>query len=752
MFLDCSHMTPTHFCRSGPKIPFVGGHAGVWILCASLCKAAVRLFVLICAAFATLAAARTAPQKAPMTENQPIPPVAALRPHSYTRHGTTVTDPYFWLKDQGYPKVDDPDIIAYLNAENAYHAAQMKPQADLVETLFEELKGRIKEDESSVPQQDGAYIYWRSFEKGAQYRKWMRKPVAGGPDEIIIDEPALAKGHDYFELGSTDISDDDRLLAYSTDTDGSERFTIRFRDLVTGKDLPDAIPGTNGGFLFARDGKTLLYGQVNDKWRVDTIKAHVLGTATADDKVIYHEADQGFQADVGMTQSRKWITIATGDNVTSEIRLLPADNPFAEAVTVRPRQPGVEYSVEEHDGTLFIHTNDTSPQFRLVTAPLSAPSTWTEKIAPSPNFYMTGVAVFAKLFVVEGRNNGLDQVIVHDYAGGPGKQLQFAESAYVAGLDDNPEYDVAKLRLSYESMVTPDTVYDYDLATGAFTTLKVQEIPSGYDASNYATERVNITARDGTNVPVSVVYKKGFKKDGTGPLYLYGYGAYGIAIPPGFSTRRFSLLDRGFAYAIAHIRGGDDLGQQWQLDGKLTKRTNAFNDFVDSAKGLIDLGFTKAGRIVAAGASAGGELMGVVVNTDPALWGAVAAHVPFVDVLNTMQDESLPLTPGEWPEWGNPISDKAAFDLIRSYSPYDQVKRQTYPPMLVTAGINDPRVTYWEPAKWVARLRAAKTDQNVILLKTNMNAGHGGKTGRFESLRDDAEEFAFFLWQLGMTD
>jgi oligopeptidase B len=373
-------------------------------------------------------------------------------------------------------------------------------------------------------------------------------------------------------------------------------------------------------------------------------------------------------------------------------------------------------------------------------------------IAPDPDFYMTGVSVFNDFFVVEGREKGLDQVIVHTYDQKPPQRIVFPEASYSAGLDENPEFKVDKLRLSYESMVTPDTVTEYDLATGKQTVLKVQEIPSGYDASQYATERLEITARDGTKVPVSVVYKKGFKKDGSGPLYLYAYGAYGYAIPPGFSTTRLSLLDRGFAYAIAHIRGGDDLGQQWQLDGKLTKRTNTFTDFVDVAKGLIDANFTRAGRIVAAGGSAGGELMGVVVNTDPELFGAVAAHVPFVDVLNTMLDETLPLTPGEWPEWGNPITDKAAFDLIASYSPYDNVKPQAYPPLLVTAGLNDPRVTYWEPAKWVARLRATKTDSNVLLLKTNMGAGHGGKSGRFESLREDAEEFAFFLWQLGMVE
>lgn len=687
-----------------------------------------------------------------MTSEAPKPPVAAKRPHSSTHHGVTIDDPYFWLRDQSYPKVDDADVLDHLKAENAYFEAQMKPLAPLVETIFQEMKGRLKEDESSVPQKDGNYLYWRRFEKGAQYKQWMRKPVAGGEEQVILDEALLAKDTEFFRLGGIAISEDDRIMAWSSDTDGSERYTIRFRDLTTGADLPDAITGTLGGFVFSKDGSSLLYGLVNDNWRIDTIKLHRLGTDPAEDKVIYFEPDHGFQAAVGTTQDRNWIVIGTGDNETSELRLIPARDPLAEPRIVRPRNTGVEYDVEAHGGTLFIHTNDVSPQFRLVTAPIANPGEWTELIPPSPSFYMTGVTTFAEFFVVEGRDNGLDQVEIHSYGSGAPKRIAFPEASYTAGLDENPEYDVSVLRLSYESMVTPDTVAEYDLATGVMKTLKVQEIPSGYDASQYATERVEIEARDGTKVPVSVVYAKSFGKDGSNPLYLYGYGAYGIAIPPGFSTSRLSLLDRGFAFAIAHIRGGDDLGQQWQLDGKLAKRMNTFNDFVDCAKGMVALGFAKPGRVVAAGGSAGGELMGAVVNSDPGLWGAIAAHVPFVDVLNTMLDDSLPLTPGEWPEWGNPIVDKAAFDLIRSYSPYDQIKPQSYPPILATAGLNDPRVTYWEPAKWIAKLRATRTDDNVILLKTNMGAGHGGKSGRFESLREAAEEYAFFLWQLAMTE
>ncbi|MBA3896667.1 MAG: S9 family peptidase [Sphingomonadaceae bacterium] len=677
-------------------------------------------------------------------------PVAERRPTSRTVHGVDLADDYAWLRDADYPEVTDTAVLDHLKAENAWFEAAMTPHRPLVDALFEEMKARIKEDDASVPATDGAYVYWRAFETGGQYRKWWRRPVAGGPDELILDEPALAKDHEYFRLGALTVSEDGRWLAYATDTDGSERFTARIRDLLTGEDLADTIPETMGALVWSDDARVLLYGRVNAQWRIDTIKAHRVGSDAANDTVIYHEDDIGFQCGVGQTHSRKWIAVATGDNTTSELRLLPANDPFAAPILIRARNAGVEYDVEEHDGTLFIVTNDTDTNFRLVTASIDTPGEWTERIAPRRDFYLTDVSCFADFFVVEGRENGLDQVEVHQYAGGSAR-IPFPEASYSAGLDENPEYAVERLRLSYESMVTPSRVLERELATGAEAVLKELEIPSGYDASRYATTRLTIPARDGTPIPVSVVYARGFPMDGSRPLYLYGYGAYGIAIPPGFSTGRLSLIDRGFAFAIAHIRGGDDLGQQWQLDGKLEKRWNAFNDFVDVAKGLIELGWTSAGKICAAGGSAGGELMGVAINEAPELFGAVAAHVPFVDVLNTMLDDTLPLTPGEWPEWGNPIEDKAAFELIRGYSPYDNVKAQDYPPMLVTAGLNDPRVTYWEPAKWVAKLRELKTGKNALLMKINMGAGHGGKSGRFEHIRETAEEFAFFLWQMGLA-
>ena len=682
----------------------------------------------------------------------PSPPVAPAKPHTATWHGIELSDDYAWLRDPGYPKVTDPEVLGYLEEENRYFETVMAPLKPLADTLFTEMRARIKEDEATVPQKDGDWLYWSDHETGGEYRRWWRKPVGGGDDQLILDEPALAAGKEYFRLGALAVSNDGRLLAYAYDDDGSERFKLHVKDLTTGELLPDTIEGVLSEIVWTADDSGFLYGLANEQWRTDNARLHRLGTPVADDVELYKEADEGYRVAVGETSSRTYLVIATGDHVTSEVRLIRADDPTGEQILVAPRKPGREYDVDEHDGTLFIHTNDVDPNFRLCTAPIEAPGEWSERIAPSRHFYMTDVTCFADFLVVEGREDGLDQIEIHSYAGAPAKRIPFPEASYVAGVGDNPEYAVDTLRLGYESMVTPGTVYDYDLASGELTVRKVQTIPSGYDPARYATERLKITARDGTEVPCSVVYPKDFPRDGSGKLYLYAYGAYGHAIPPGFSTGRMSFLDRGMAFAIAHIRGGDDLGQQWYLDGKLDKRANTFNDFVDVAKGLIERGFTRAGNIAIAGRSAGGELMGAVVNSDPELWGPVIADVPFVDVLNTMLDASLPLTPGEWAEWGNPIEDRSAFELIRDYSPYDNVRAQAYPPMYISGGLNDPRVTYWEPAKWAAKLRATKTDDNVLVLKTNMGAGHGGKSGRWESLKEAAEEMAFVLWQLGLAE
>lgn len=682
------------------------------------------------------------------------PPIAPQRPHRTTHHGRSLSDPWAWLRDPGYPDVEDPEILAYLKAENVYFEAQMAPHQPRIATLFAEMKGRIKEDDSTVPQKDGEYLYWCAFEDGAQYHRWYRRPVGaaqdGSADQLILDEPALAQGKDYFRLGTLSVSRNGLLLAYATDDNGSERYTVRIRDLTTGKLLDDVIKDTLSALVWAQDDSAILYCRANAQWRTDNARLHQLGTPASADVELYHEADEGFRVSVGLSAAEDWIIISTGDHVTSEVRLVPAANPRAPLMLVSARQAEREYDVDVHDGWLYIHTNDSHPNFRLARAPLATPDQWQELLPASDEFYLTDFSLFKGFYVTEGRERGLDQIEIRDYATNSATRLAFPEESYVAGLDDNPEYDVDTLRIGYESMVTPESIFDYRLADGAREIRKTREIPSGYDAAAYVTSRLSIPVRDGTAVPVSIVHRRDFPMDGSRPLYLYGYGAYGMAMEPGFGTSRLSLVDRGFAFAIAHIRGGDDLGQQWYKDGKLDKRTNTFNDFVDVARGLIELGYTKAGRIATSGGSAGGELMGAIVNSDPALWGAVVAHVPFVDVLNTMLDETLPLTPGEWPEWGNPIEDPAAYDLIAGYSPYDNVTAQAYPPMLVTAGLNDPRVTYWEPAKWVARLRATKTDDHALLLKTNMGAGHGGKSGRWDSLEEVAEEFAFILWQMGV--
>ncbi|MFN3990370.1 MAG: S9 family peptidase [Erythrobacter sp.] len=687
------------------------------------------------------------------------PPRAEKRPHSYTHHGITIEDPYDWLYDKSYPVVDDEDVLNYIKAENAYFEAKMAGQAALTEALFTEMRARIKEDDSTVPQKDGNWLYWSEFEEGAQYRKHYRKPVAGGAPQLLIDENELAKDHEYFRLGAAAISENGRYLAYSTDTSGAERYTARIKDLETGEHLPDVLENLRGDLVWVMNDTALVYGPSTEEWRTLEAKLHVIGTPNAQDVTLYKEEDQSFGVGAALSAQKDWLIIATGDNETSEVRLVPAANPTAAPILVKPRQKGVEYSVDVRDGELWVWTNDNHINFRLAKASLKSPGDWQTVIAGSDDFYLTGFDLYKDFFVTQGRLNGLDQIQLRQYSD-PAKitPISFPEASYTAGLSNNPEYDVAKLRLSYQSMVTPATVFDYDVKTARLITLKTQEIPSGYDPDLYITERLTVQARDGTMVPVSILMRKDRAAilnkagiEGPGPLHLYAYGAYGYAVPPGFSTTRLSLVDRGFAYAIAHIRGGDDLGRRWYLQGKLFARTNTFNDFVDVGRGLIARGYTAEGKVTASGGSAGGELMGAIINQDPAQYGAIVAHVPFVDVLNTMLNEKLPLTPGEWQEWGNPLTSKAAFAYMLSYSPYDQVEAKAYPPMLVTAGLNDPRVTYWEPAKWVAKLRELKTDDNLLLLKTNMGAGHGGQSGRWNALKETAEEFAFILWQMGMA-
>jgi oligopeptidase B len=679
----------------------------------------------------------------------PPPPRAEQRPYSYERHGVTIDDPWHWLRDPSYPEVRDEDVLGYLKAENAYFDAAMAPHGALVEVLFQEMKGRIKEDDRSVPVKDGDFLYWWAFDQGAQYRKWYRRPACGGDDQLIFDESTEAAGKDYFRLGALQVSPDGRHAAALVDDDGSERFKLRVRDLASGAELETVTEVAIGNVVWSAGSDAIVFTEVNENWRSYRARLHRIGARPEDAVTLYEETqDAGFSVGVARSHDRSLIFIATGDNSSTELRFVPANDPAAEPVLVSRRKAGRIYSADAAHGKLWILANDEHINFRLAEADPAAPEAWRTVIAGSDAVYMRGATAFRDHLVIEERLNGLDQIRLRSWSGEESR-IRFPEASYSAGLGSNPEFAPAAYRLGYSSMVTPGTVCDYHPADDRLETLKVQEIPSGYDAGRYETERLMLPARDGRQVPVSVVYAKGFPKDGSGKLYLYGYGAYGHAIPPNFSVSRLSLVDRGFAAAIAHVRGGDDLGYGWFLDGKLEKRVNTFNDFVDAARGLIGAGFARPGRIAIQGGSAGGELMGAVVNSDPELWGAVVADVPFVDVLATMLDDSLPLTPGEWPEWGNPIEDKAAFDLIRSYSPYDNVRAQAYPPMLITGGLNDPRVTYWEPAKWAAKLRATKTDENLLLLKINMGAGHGGKSGRWDSLREVAEAFAFILTQIG---
>ena len=680
----------------------------------------------------------------------PPAPIAARKPHHATYHGVTLTDDWAWLRDPAYPEVNDAEVLDYLKAENAYFEAAMAPHAALIEGLFQEMKGRIKEDDSSPPLKDGDWLYWTAFKEGTQYRLWYRRPVNGGVESLIFDENAEAEGKDYFRLGAFAVSPDGTRLATLVDDDGSERFKLVVRDLGTGKNLETVTAVGIGQPVWTSDSAGLVFTEVNDQWRSFRARYHRIGADPAAATTLYEEtADIAFSVGVGATTDKSLILISTGNNSSNEVRLVPADDPSAPLSLIRPRAPEVQYEVDSAQRRLWILTNDQHVNFRIAKADPARPGEWETVVPGSARTYLRGIAAHRDHLLITSRVDGLDQLVLRDYATGNETRVPFAEASYSAGFSGNPDYAPDAYRLHYSSMVTPGTAYDYHPADNRLDALKVQEIPSGYDASLYVTDRLMIAARDGKMVPVSVLRRKDSVLDGSGKLFIYAYGAYGMAIPPSFSTARLSLVDRGIAFAIAHIRGGDDLGYQWFLDGKLTKRTNTFNDFVDVTRGLIDAGYAKAGQVGAQGGSAGGELMGAVINQAPELYGAVVADVPFVDALNTMLDDTLPLTPGEWTEWGNPITDPQAFALIRSYSPYDNVTAKDYPPLLITGGLHDPRVTYWEPAKWAAKLRATKTDANLLLLKINMGAGHGGKSGRWNHLHEVAEAYAFVLTQLG---
>jgi len=680
-----------------------------------------------------------------------VPPLAVRRSHEYSKHGRILSDPYHWLRDPDYPEFSDPGIEAYLRAENAYYERAMAPHQALVEQLFEEFKGRIEENDRSVPWRRGDWFFQWRFAAGAAYRTWWRRSVSNEGDwQCFLDEPRLAGRQAYFHLGAWDVDPSGRLLAYAVDDNGAERYGIRMVALDSGERIGPVIENTFGAPVWAADGRTLVYVEVDSHWRPWRVRAHRLGVPVDRDRVLYEEVDEGFRVSLSRLRSGKFLLLSTGDHVTTEQRLLVAADPCATPVLVASRSVGHEYDLDHANGRLYIRSNDRNANFRLVSAPDTdpSPSRWREEIAASDACHIRCVSCCKGFYALEERLEGLDQVRICDYRGDT-HRITFPEPVYEAGLGMNEDFDTPHLQLRYSSMVTPHTVYAYEVATRRLRTLKVQQVPGGYRAREYVCERLHAPARDGVRIPVSIVYRRDACRDGRTPLHLYGYGAYGYAVPPSFSATRLSLLERGMAYAIAHVRGGDELGPGWYEAGKLDRRTNTFNDFVDVARHLVKARYTSRGSISMEGASAGGGLVAAAVNQAPGLWSAAVLEVPFVDILNTMLDATLPLTPPEWPEWGNPDTDPEMFDYILGYSPYDRIRAQAYPPMLVTGGINDPRVTYWEPAKWVARLRHEKLDNNPLLFKIDMNAGHGGKSGRYERLRELAEQYAFILLATG---
>jgi oligopeptidase B len=682
------------------------------------------------------------------------PPIAEKRPTIVERHGQTITDDYAWLKDENWqdvmrdPAILSKDIRDHLEAENAYTAANMEPLNNLKDALFQEMKGRIKEDDSSVPQKDGPFAYYRKFIEGGQHPHYCRVQAAGGTEEVLFNGDEQAEGQSYFKLASIEHSPDHRYLAYAVDTNGSEIFTIRIRDLTTGKDTSDVIQGVQGSFEWFNNSKALIYTVLDDNHRPVAVRCHQLSAKTEDDNEIYREQDPGFFVGVGKTESRDYLIVSAHDHQTSEVYFLSAENQGGRLRSIQKRETELEYEIAHHGEQFLILTNaDGAEDFKVVTASVDTPSrdNWQDMVEHRPGCLILGLQVFADFWVRLERFEGLPRLIVTAFEDGASHEISFDEEAYSLGLEGSFEFDTTALRFSYSSMATPLRVYDYDMGTRQRELRKEQEVPTGHDPNAYVTKRLMAPAEDGELVPISLLYRKDTPLDGSASILLYGYGSYGHAMPASFSTVRLSLVDRGYIYAIAHVRGGMEKGYGWYKAGKRENKLNTFRDFIAAGEFLIYQGLTSEGRLVAHGGSAGGMLVGAAVNMRPDMFGAVVAEVPFVDVLNTMCDDTLPLTPPEWPEWGNPLESREAFDYIRSYSPYDQVAAAAYPSMFITAGLTDPRVTYWEPAKWVARLRALKTDDNTVLFKTNMDAGHGGAAGRFDRLNETAEAYAFVL-------
>ena len=691
----------------------------------------------------------------------PSPPVAKLVPTVKTWHGLQKHDDYQWLKAANWQEVmHNPaalpkDIRAYLEGENRYFDAEMKDTARLRKKLFAELKGRIKADDSSVPASDGPYLYYSSYKKGSQYPLYWRRLKAGGKAALLFDGNALAKGRKYFSIGDIAVSADHKLAAWSFDDNGSEFYDLRVRDLATGKDKRERLKNTAGDAVWAADGKSFFYTVQDKNHRPLKTYLHVLGTTQADDKLIYAEKDTGLFTGVDKTASEKYIKIDIHDHDTSEVWLIDADKPKSKPRLVVSRAEKIEYDLEHWNDRFVIKTNAGGAEdYKIVEAPLDAPGlqNWKDLIPHRPGIFIVGFGMFKNWMVRLERENALPRMIVRDMNSGTEHAIAFDEEAYALGFGDMREFDTDMLRFTYSSPTTPTQVFDYNMKTRERILRKTQEIPSGHVPSDYKARRVLAQAHDGALIPITLLYRASTKLDGSAPLWLYGYGSYGLSMPAGFNANVLSLVNRGFVYAIAHIRGGQEKGRAWYKQGKLEHKTNTFKDFIASARHLIAQNFTSAGKIVAQGGSAGGMLMGAVANMAPELFCGIVAEVPFVDVLTTMLDDTLPLTPPEWPEWGNPIASKAAYETIAAYSPIDNVRPQAYPNILAVGGLTDPRVTYWEPAKWVARLRAKKTNGNLLLLKTIMTAGHGGASGRFERLKEVAEVYAFGLKITGNVD
>ncbi|CAN5761349.1 S9 family peptidase [soil metagenome] len=689
-----------------------------------------------------------------------LPPIAQKRPSRRTLHGIDLTDDYAWLKDEKWqevlrdPTLLDPAIRSHLEAENRYTESVLGPTQALQKDLVAEMRGRIKEDDSSVPSPDGPFAYLWRFREGGQHELIGRTPRDGGDVEVILDGDALAKASGYFKFGGTRHSPDHRLEAWSADLRGSEYFTLRVRRWQGGEDLPDLVEQTGGSVVWGRDSTFFYYVRVDENHRPLRVFRHRLGTPQSDDVLVYEEKDAGWFVHVEESASGRFAVVATGNQETSERWLIDLSATDALPRLVALRETGVRYSVLDRGDELFIRTNaGDAIDFRIATAPLATPGReqWRDLIPHRPSIYIADVALYRGHLVRLERANALPAIVIRELPGGTEHVIAFDEAAYALDIRDGYEFDTTVLRFAYSSMTTPSEVYDYDMATRQRTLRKRQEIPSGHDPAAYVTTRIMATAEDGAQVPVSILHRRDVQPDGKAPLLLYGYGSYGMAMPASFSANRLSLVDRGFVYAIAHVRGGSDKGWGWYLDGKRDRKTNTFDDFAAAACALIDARYTVAKRIVGHGGSAGGMLMGAVANRAGELFAGIVSEVPFVDVLNTMLDDTLPLTPPEWPEWGNPITDAEAFRTILSYSPYDNVTAKEYPAILAMAGLTDPRVTYWEPAKWIARLRAAMTGGGPVLLRTNMGAGHGGAAGRFDRLDEVAIAYAFALSVTGIA-